>query len=57
MVEMSPELVVVVMFGAVAFGIFLGCPLPFVVAGVAMFLGLAAIGPGVFSCSASASGT
>jgi len=47
MVEISPELVVVVMFGAVAFGIFLGWPLPFVVAGVAMFLGLAVIGPGV----------
>lgn len=49
MVDMSPELVVVVMFGAVIVGILLGYPLPFVVGGIAMGVGLLAFGPQVFS--------
>ena len=49
MVDMSPELVVAVMFGAVIVGILLGYPLPFVVGGIAMGVGLLAFGPQVFS--------
>ena len=48
MVEMSPELVTTVMFGAAIIGILLGYPLVFVLAGIALFMGIAAIGPGVF---------
>jgi len=48
-VEMSPELVVLVMFAGVFIGILLGYPLPFVVGGVAMFLGWVVIGPPVFT--------
>jgi len=49
LVDMSPELVVAVMFGAVIVGILLGYPLPFVVGGIAMGVGLLAFGPQVFS--------
>ena len=49
MVEMSPELVVAVSFAGIFVGILLGYPLPFVVGGVAMFLGWAVIGPQVFT--------
>lgn len=45
---MSPELVTIVMFGAAIIGILLGYPLVFVLAGIALFMGIAAIGPGVF---------
>lgn len=48
MVEISPELVVILMFGAGVIGIFLGYPLAIVLGGVAMFVGMAAIGPAVF---------
>jgi len=48
MVEMSPELVTIVMFGAAIIGILLGYPLVFILAGIALFMGIAAIGPGVF---------
>lgn len=46
---MSPELVVLVMFAGIFIGILLGYPLPFVVGGVAMFLGWVLIGPQVFT--------
>ncbi len=46
MVEMSPELVAIVMFGAAIIGILIGFPLVFVLAGIALFVGIAAIGPG-----------
>ncbi len=49
MVEMSPELVVGVMFAGLFVGILLGYPLPFVVGGIAMFLGWAVMGPQVFT--------
>jgi tripartite ATP-independent transporter DctM subunit len=46
---MSPELVVAVSFAGIFVGILLGYPLPFVVGGVAMFLGWAVMGPQVFT--------
>ena len=49
MVDMSPELVVAVMFGAVFIGVFLGYPLPFIVGGTAMVVGFLVLGPDVFS--------
>jgi len=48
-VEMSPQLVVAIMFGAVFVGVFLGYPLPFIVAGVAMVVGFLVLGPPVFA--------
>ncbi len=49
MVEMSPELVTIVMFGAAIIGLLIGYPLVFVLGGIAMFVGIATIGPGVFT--------
>jgi tripartite ATP-independent transporter DctM subunit len=49
MVELTPELITLIMFVAVAVGILIGYPLPFVVGGVGMFLGLAVMGPEVFT--------
>lgn len=49
MVEISAELVVIIMFAGIFVGILLGYPLPFVVGGVAMFLGWAVMGPQVFT--------
>jgi len=49
MVTFSPEMVVAIMFGAVFIGVFLGYPLPFIVGGIAMVVGFAAMGPNVFS--------
>ncbi len=49
MVTLTPELITIVMFAGVAVGILIGYPLPFIVAGVAMFLGLAVMGPEVFT--------
>ena len=48
MVDMSPELVTIVMFGAAIIGILLGYPLALVLGGVAMFVGVAVIGEPVF---------
>ncbi len=48
MVEMSPELVVIAMFGGAIIGILLGYPIGIVVGGVAMFIGFANIGVPVF---------
>jgi tripartite ATP-independent transporter DctM subunit len=45
---MSPELVVLVMFGATFIGILSGYPLAIVLGGVAMFVGLIEMGPMVF---------
>jgi len=48
MVDMSPELVTIVMFGVAIVGILLGYPLVFVLGGVALFVGIGAMGPGAF---------
>jgi tripartite ATP-independent transporter DctM subunit len=48
-VDLSPELVVAVMFGAVIVGVLIGYPLPFVVGGIAMGTGLLMMGPEVFA--------
>ena len=44
MVEMSPELVVVVMFGGCIIGILLGYPLSIVLGGIALLLGYVCMG-------------
>jgi tripartite ATP-independent transporter DctM subunit len=49
MVWLTPELITVIMFVAIAAGILIGYPLPFIVGGVAMFLGFAVMGTDVFS--------
>ena len=49
MVSISPEMVVLLMFGAVFIGVFLGYPLPFIVGGVAMVIGFLVMGPDVFA--------
>jgi len=49
MVTLSPEMIVVLMFGLVFIGVFLGYPLPFIVGGVAMVMGLVVLGPPVFA--------
>jgi len=49
MVEMSPELVSIVMFGAAVIGIMLGYPLVFVLGGIGMLVGIATTGLGVFT--------
>lgn len=49
MVEMSPELVVIAMFGASLIGILLGYPFGIVIGGVAMFVGFACMGKVVFN--------
>jgi len=48
MVDMSPEMVTLVMFGGAIVGILIGYPLVFVLGGIAMFVGLANMGPGVW---------
>ncbi len=48
MVEMSPELVTIIMFGGIFIGILSGYPLALILGGVAMFVGFAVIGPVVF---------
>jgi len=49
MVEMSPELVTIVMFGAAIIGLLIGYPLVFVLGGIAMLVGIATMGLGVFT--------
>jgi tripartite ATP-independent transporter DctM subunit len=49
MVWLTPELITIIMFVAIAVGILIGYPLPFIVGGVAMLLGIAIMGPEVFS--------
>ena len=49
MVWLTPELITVIMFVAIAVGILIGYPLPFIVGGVAMLLGIAVMGTEVFS--------
>jgi tripartite ATP-independent transporter DctM subunit len=49
LVEISPELVVILMFGLALTCILLGYPLAIVLGGVAMFVGLIALGPPVFN--------
>jgi tripartite ATP-independent transporter DctM subunit len=48
MVESSPELIVIIMFGAAIIGILLGFPLAAVVGGIAVIVGLVTMGPSVF---------
>jgi len=48
MVEMSPELVVIVMFGGALISILLGYPLAIALGGVAMFVGFTSMGTTVF---------
>jgi tripartite ATP-independent transporter DctM subunit len=48
-VALTPEFVTVIMFVLVAAGILIGYPLPFIVGGVAMFLGFAVMGTDVFT--------
>ncbi|MBA7626730.1 C4-dicarboxylate TRAP transporter large permease protein DctM [subsurface metagenome] len=48
MVEMSPELVVIVMFGGALIGILFGYPFGIVIGGVAMFVGYTSMGNVVF---------
>ena len=45
MIDISPELIAIIMFGGAIVGILLGYPLVFVLGGLALFVGLAAIGP------------
>ena len=49
MTGVSPELVTAIMFGAAIVGILLGFPLVFILGGIAMFVGMATLGPGVFT--------
>lgn len=49
MVEISPSLVVIIMFGGLLVGVFLGFPLAYSVGGIALFVGFAAMGPPAFS--------
>jgi len=49
MTGVDPELVAFLMFGAAIVGILLGYPLVFILGGIAMFVGLVTLGPGVFT--------
>jgi tripartite ATP-independent transporter DctM subunit len=49
MVEMSPELITILMFGGVLVGIFLGYPLGIVLGGVSMIIGFLSIGEPIFN--------
>lgn len=44
MVDLSPEMTTIIMFGAIFIGIILGFPLAMILGGVAVFVGLATIG-------------
>ncbi len=48
MVEMSPEIITILMFGGLLIGILLGYPLAIVIGGVGMFAGILFLGPVVF---------
>lgn len=48
MVELSPEMMTILMFGVLLAGILLGYPLAIVIGGVGMFAGIAFLGPVVF---------
>lgn len=48
MIEISPELVVILMFGSVIFGLVLGQPIAFVLAGTAVIFGFLGWGPEVW---------
>ena len=49
MIDMSPEIIAIAMFGLLLTGIFLGYPLGFCLAGVAVAIGFLAFGPRVFN--------
>ena len=49
MVEMSPELITILMFGGALVGIFLGYPLGVVLGGVAMIIGFLSVGDSIFN--------
>ena len=48
MVELSPELITIILFGGAIIGILLGFPLVFVLGGIATIVGLMVMGPSVF---------
>ena len=48
MVELSPEIITIIMFGGLLLGILLGYPLAIVIGGVGMFAGFMFLGPMVF---------
>jgi len=48
MIELSPEVTTVVMFGGILVGILLGFPLAFSLSGVSMIIGFLLWGPGMF---------
>jgi len=48
LVEMSPEIITILMFGGLLIGILLGYPLAIVIGGVGMFAGILFLGPVVF---------
>ena len=49
MVDMSPTLALAILFAGLFVGILLGYPVPFIVGGIALFVGLVAMGPQVVS--------
>ena len=49
MIDISSELVTIIMFGGLLFGVLLGFPLAFVIGGIAMIAGLLTIGSSVFT--------
>ena len=48
MVEMSPEIIAILMFGGLLVGVLLGYPLAIVIGGIGMFAGVVFLGPMVF---------
>jgi len=46
---MSPTLALAILFAGLFVGILLGYPVPFIVGGIALFVGLVAMGPQVVS--------
>lgn len=48
MVEMSPEIITILMFGGLLVGVLLGYPLAIVIGGVGLFAGVVFLGPVVF---------
>jgi len=49
MINASPEVITIVMFGGLAFGLLIGYPLAFSIAGVGLIVGYLIIGPKVFN--------
>ena len=47
MIDLSPEIITIIMFGGILLGVFLGYPLAFPIGGIALVIGFLAFGPGV----------